>query len=571
MAKSTPIWFGIPEWYGIQQQVDGTLLPVTSAYDARNMETGDGNLSVAKGYTKHKNVALPGSNIMLRLIIAKGTNKIYAVTVSTIYHWDEDNSTWAVLQSGGSNFSFGDSPLATRQVDVLQTRIGTRDVILVCTGERQILKIYTDDDTCEWFGAGLYSYEGKVASYDAQNMVVTLNDVLTDEQRRRCLTYGITIGGYYYDVYEVNTDENDPPTTTLVTLTAALLHTPEQDEDVTIRGGGSEAQVAYAELYSNRLFAAGDPDAPYRLYWSAVPGDGRTIEDWLSVEGSADASGGYVEVGDASSDNIIGLTALSNQLIIWKRYSVWRLFGDRPSTYTLERVDNESDLMSNAGVVTKYDAPYLLMPNGIYTYNSVSVVPVDNGIKYLRRFFEEKQPDVSNSRSAYWNNRLYMTCKVNPSSSYEDTIIVYDIARNSYMIRDGFQIVDMASAGSDLFVLTDSRYMCRFESGTSYDGTPISAYWLTQPTDFGRKMNRHQAMAIYSHIVGENPVKVTVYGDYLDHTKDVTPLVARAGYTTMRFQTDQQYFVQFKFENITGGAFSICGGVNVYVLSELKE
>jgi hypothetical protein len=88
MAKSTPIWFSIPEWYGIQQQVDGTLLPVTSAYDARNMETGDGNLSVAKGYTKHKNVALPGSDIMLRLIIAKGTNKIYAVTVSTIYHWD---------------------------------------------------------------------------------------------------------------------------------------------------------------------------------------------------------------------------------------------------------------------------------------------------------------------------------------------------------------------------------------------------------------------------------------------------------------------------------------------------
>ena len=350
-----------------------------------------------------------------------------------------------------------------------------------------------------------------------------------------------------------------------------MLFRSEQGEDVTIRGGGSEAQVAYAELYSNRLFAAGDHDAPYRLYWSAVPGDGRTIEDWLSVEGSADASGGYVEVGDASSDNIIGLTALSNQLIIWKRYSVWRLFGDRPSTYTLERVDNESDLMSNAGVVTKYDAPYLLMPNGIYTYNSVSVVPVDNGIKYLRRFFEEKQPDVSNSRSAYWNNRLYMTCKVNPSSSYEDTIIVYDIARNSYMIRDGFQIVDMASAGSDLFVLTDSRYMCRFESGTSYDGTPISAYWLTQPTDFGRKMNRHQAMAIYSHIVGENPVKVTVYGDYLDHTKNVTPLVARAGYTTMRFQTDQQYFIQFKFENITGGAFSICGGVNIYVLSELKE
>ncbi len=61
------------------------------------------------------------------------------------------------------------------------------------------------------------------------------------------------------------------------------------------------------------------PSATFRLYWSAVPGDGRTIEDWLSVDGSEDASGGYVEVGDGSADPIIGLTALSNQLLIWKR------------------------------------------------------------------------------------------------------------------------------------------------------------------------------------------------------------------------------------------------------------
>jgi hypothetical protein len=82
-------------------------------------------------------------------------------------------------------------------------------------------------------------------------------------------------------------------------------------------------------------------------------------------------------------------------------------------------------------------------------------------------------------------------------------------------------------------------------------------------------MNVHQAQAIYSHITGDS-VKVTVYGDYLDHAKNVTPLTARAGYTTVRFQTDQQYFIQFKFENINGGAFTLNGGVNIYVLSELK-
>lgn len=554
MASRPGQWYSVPEWYGIQQQVDGTLLPITSAYDARNMETGDGNLSVAKGYEKLVTVAVPGDARLLKLIAVRGTTKkFYAVTQEYIYAWNASTPTeWTQV------YAF-DTALTSTQVDALQTRIGDSDVILVATGQSQMVKIYTGTDTASAFGAGLYSYQGTVSSYDPDTMTVTLGSTMSDEAMRRCRIYGITIADVYYDVY-------DTPTSTTVVLTAALVGTPEVGDDVTIRGGGSNEKVAFTELYSNRLFAAGDPDAPYRLYWSAVPGDGRTIEDWLSVDGSYDASGGYVEVGDGSDDSIIGLTALSNQLIIWKRYSVWRLFGDRPSTYTLERVDNESDLMSNSGVIVKYDAPYLLMPNGIYTYNSVSVVPVDNGVKYLRRFFDAG-PDVSNSRSAFWNNRLYMTCKVDAAHDYEDTIIMLDITRNSYMIRDGFQIADLAAIGSDIYVLTPERYVCQFESGTSYDGTPIAAYWLTQPTDFGRKMNRHQAMALYSHITGDS-AKVTVIGDYLSHEKTLMPLTARAGYTTLRFQTDRQYFIQYKFENIDGGVFTFHGGINLYAISE---
>ena len=557
MANRPGQWYSVPEWYGIQQQVDGTLLPITSAYDARNMETGDGNLSVAKGYEKLVGVTVPGDARPLKLIAVRGaTKKFYVVTQAYIYAWNDSNPTeWTQV------YEFP-TELTVSQVDALQTRIGDRDVIIVATGQSQMAKIYTDTDNASAFGAGLYSYEGTVSSYNADTMTVTLpSPGLDDEAVRRARAYGITIADYYYDVYSI--PDNDP---TQVVLTSVMLHTPTAGDTVTVRGGGSSESVAYVELYSNRLFAAGDPNAPYRLYWSAVPGDGRTIEDWLSVDGSYDASGGYVEVGDGSDDSIIGLTALSNQLIIWKRYSVWRLFGDRPSTYTLERVDNESDLMSNAGVIVKYDAPYLLMPNGIYTYNSVSVVPVDNGVKYLRRFFDAG-PDVSNSRAAFWNNRLYMSCKVNANAAYDDTIIMFDITRNSYMIRNGFQIADLTAIGSDIYVLTPERYVCQFESGTSYDGAPIAAYWLTQPTDFGRKMNRHQAMALYSHITG-NGAKVTVIGDYLSHEKTLMPLTARAGYTTLHFQTDRQYFIQYKFENIEGGVFTFHGGINLYAISE---
>lgn len=560
MASRPGIWYSIPEWYGIQQQIDGTLLPVTSAYDARNMETGDGNLSVAKGFTKLIDTpfSIGASNRVKRLIVTKGSNNIYVVTKSYILSWSEADEQWYDI------YHF-DEDITSKQVDVLETRIGMDNVVLIATGSSQMVKIYTETNTADEFGAGLYSYQGTVTAFDPDTAVMTVSPALDSEAKRRAVAYGIIYGdGIYADVYSIN------EAGTQITLEAALVSPPTANDNVTVRGGGSDESVAYTELYSNRLFAAGDPAAPYRLYWSAVPGDGRTIEDWLSVDGSIDASGGYVEVGDGSADPIIGLTALSNQLLIWKRYSVWRLYGDRPSNYTLERIDNSSDIMSNAGVIVKYDAPYLLMPTGIHTYNNVSVVPVDGGVKPLRRFFDAK-PDVSNSRGAFCDNRIYMTCKVATTSQtgYDNAIIVLDLARNSYMIRDGFEVADLAAVGSSIYLVTGNGYVYEFEQGTSYDGQAIPAYWLTQPTDFGRKMNRHQAMALYAHITGD-AAKVTVIGDYLTPSKTLTPLTARAGYTTLRFQTDRQYFIQFKFENISGGAFTFHGGVNIYAISELE-
>ena len=557
MAYKPGQWYSIPEWYGIQQQLDGTLLPITSAYDARNMETGDGNLSVARGFTKHINVVVPGSDKILKLVVSQGSDNYYVVTTGNIYAWG--GSSWSSI------WTFSPA-LTTKQVDALQTRIGSTDTIVIATGASQMVKIDTGANTAANFGAGLYSYEGTVSSFDEATNTITLASAMTEEAKRRALAYGVTYGdGVYAEVNSVSDDLLS------IELYSTLITNPVANDPITIRGGGSDEACAYTELYANRLFAAGDPEAPFRLYWSAVPGDGRTIEDWLSVDGSYDASGGYVEVGDGSADEIIGLTALSNQLLIWKRYSVWRLYGDRPSNFTLERIDKNSDVMSNAGVITKYDAPYLLMPTGIHTYNNVSVVPVDNGSKPLRRFFDAK-PDVSNSRSAYWDNRFYMTCKTETVSvsGYDNAIIVYDVARNSYMIRDGFEIADLTAIGNDIYLINGSRYVYEFENGTTYDGDIISAYWITQPTDFGRKMNRHQAMAMYSHVTG-GPVGITVFGDYLDHSKLLTANTLRSGYTTARFQTDQSYFIAFGFENIDGGAFTLHGGVNIYAISEMKE
>ena len=76
-----PNFYQIQSFTGIEQQADGALLPTTSARDARNCCTWDGNLSVAKGYVHHISAAVPGTGRVLKLIPLRGTSeKFYVVT-----------------------------------------------------------------------------------------------------------------------------------------------------------------------------------------------------------------------------------------------------------------------------------------------------------------------------------------------------------------------------------------------------------------------------------------------------------------------------------------------------------
>lgn len=597
---SSPVWFSIPEFFGIRQDMDSRLLPFGTAYEAVNIETGDGNLSVAKGYTKYITAKIPRGNSEARnvprsLVVAhtnSGTDKIYVVSGRQIYVWDTSvtPNAWKACKVTGTANDFELTTNATDwypvyQIDKLQMSIGTANVVLVCTGKSRIYKIIVEDsatpgnaDTISVFGSGAYYEMGTSSAYSSGTLTITMSAAMTDEAKRRALLYGVYLTNSYYYA-EVDSIPDD----TTIKLKASPGVALNAQFYVRTRGGTSDAKAKYVDRYANRLFAAGDSSAPCRLYWSCVPGDGRTYEDWFMVEGDADASGGYVEVNAEDSDPIIGITALSNQLLIFKRHSVWRLYGDRPSTFTLERVEKNSDMMSNRGVIVRHDAPYFLMPDGVYTYDGVGIVPLDGGTSHLNRFFQGQdgffsnngeRPGISYSTCAFWNNRMYFSFRLGSTQTAETGLVVFDAARGTYMLRYGLLFIDLAVSGSDILML-DSGYVYKFESGNTYDGNPIVAMWRTQWTDFGKKMNVHQVMAMYLQLLNDD-VKISVAGDYPDagDSQHVKKTTERAGYTVARFRTDQSHYFRFSFSNqpvATFTKFSIQGGVNIKALSELKE
>ena len=545
--------YRIQEFFGIQQQTDGTLLPETSAADARNIDTSDGNLSVAKGYVKYIATILPDTERVLKLIVARGaTVKWYVVTAKKIYVWT--SPTWTTVYTFATD-------LTTTQIDYVQTQIGTDDYLIIATGETQMIKVKISTDAAEAFGTGEYSYSGTVSSYNSDTKTVTLSGTLSAEAIRHAPLDGITINGTWHAV--------ESATSTTVVLIDDPDPDPASPNAATIRGGGSNFSCNFCDMYFGRFFSCGDPTNPSRLYWSAVSGDGRTIEDWLSVEGSADASGGYVEIGDNGGDAIIGMTILSDRLMIFKRYSVYYLRGDRPSNYAVERVENFSERMSNASVVVKNNLPYYLTASGIQVYDGTGIVPINEGVRYLNSFFQTINSALQ-SKGVHAQNVFYFSCKVSSTAVYDDTVIVFDIARASYMIRNGFEIADMTVHDGIVYLINGSRYVYQFNSGTDYDGTAIDAYWITQKTDLSAKGVEKQISKVMFR-ADSGRLVLTLYGDGIVRDEIDRPLSDdKGGFVSIPVKFTKSRTIQMKIGNKAGSSFSIEGGIEATFLDETR-
>lgn len=543
--------YQIFEFYGIQQQKDGSLLPSGTAFDARNIDTKDGNLSVAAGYEKHINHAIPNTDRLLKAIPVRGASKFYVVGCEHIYA--SDGGAWTTI------YSFSPT-LQKRSIDFLQTKIGLDEYVLIATGETQILKVNIDTDSVTLFGSGAVIYESTVASYDAQTLTVTLTDSMSEEQQRRAYVDGLYFGDSWAGVSSY--------TSTTLTFAETPYVNPKNGDSAKIRGGGSDAHVGFIDKYYSRLWSAGDPNAQGRLYWSAIAGDGRTIEDWLATEAHEDASGGYVEVGDEDGDPIIGIRALSNQIIIFKRYSTWRLYGDRPSTFTVERISPNAEDMANSSVITLYDQPFFLTKNGLQYYNGSAIVPVDGGAPQLMRFLRTVV-SVKESKGVVENNRMYFSCRTG-AGEYDDSIVQFDILTGSYMVRDGFNIADIAAYDGNVYLLTEKRYLYRFESGMTYDGDSIVAYWQTQPTDLSAKYYKKQIREIIMRADG-TALRIIVTADGQNRIVDRLLWAAdNDGYFREPLAVDQARRFSIRIENEAGSYFSVQGGFDVRFEKEWK-
>ncbi len=452
----------VEEFHGIDQSRDGSLCNEGTSPDARNMDTANGDLSVARGYVRHIPVPIPGSGPVRRLRILKLYNTlIYAAIAEDeegccrLYAYDPEGGEWETI------YQYPDT-VKGRYWDFLQCNIGNYDYLLIACGEHQMVKWDGISGEAALFGSGETAYESTVSAYTASTLTVTLTDGFDEALETRMKRAGLVLGDVANEVESVDRSNKK------VTLKKAPSPAPAVGTVAKVRGGVSIAPVNYLAMHFSRLFAAGDPQNPNRLYYSQISGDGRSIEDWSADAFSPNSGGGFIEIGDSAGDPIMGIIALATQLLIIKRYSIYRLLGDRPSNYTVEKVDAEAERMTHTSVAMHGDIAFYLTPAGLYYFNNITVQPMPDA-RNIRSFLEGLR--VSQTKACQAKDRLYFTCYKGDSEDardYDNHMLVYDIRRRTYMVRDGFDVADITALDGVVYMVNSARCVYRFNEGDDY-------------------------------------------------------------------------------------------------------
>lgn len=456
--------YSLPQFFGMKRGVADNLVGFGYSKEAQNVDVTDGALQSLVGSVSYPSKvlsdaddptsAIPMPSIPGLLWVDDSTAVAYFVGDGVIY---EVSSSSAVAYPAATLTATESHTLeSVAWARVYRTRINGDPVAILLPDSYTVLRPYpTYNPKCpvvidkdlhvRAFGSGLFLTSDEITEVvTGQNSVITgvkIGRAMTEDEVARCKYAGVYIMDSEdeeldYTAAYVSDVQVTGSVTTITFRTSLTAASVSVGDWVKVRGGLSNKPVTVMTEFGGRLFAAGEDtalsDHSNRLYWSCLPGDGRTIEDWSADDASPDTGGGYVDVGD--SFPITALFVAGSQLLIWKGEELWRLYGTTPSQYTLECVFRGNHgtvgLRAHDFVADVNGVPYWANDLGLWYYNGNSPVRVDVDRTFV-------------------------------------TFVKYD--------RDGaFRCADY---GEDLFGALSGIRKCVYQDGSLYILTGVKSFW----------------------------------------------------------------------------------------------
>jgi hypothetical protein len=258
----------------------------------------------------------------------------------------------------------------------------------------------------------------------------------------------------------------------------------------------------YIKLLKNRLFLAGDPLNPNRLYFS----DLGNPSSWPSLN--------FIDVNTNDGDFITGLAVFLDQLIVFKSNSTWALFVDgQPSSWVFRCINPEYGTVSHRSVSVLGNTLMFLGHAGVYALHMTRVQNYMNielmSYKIEPNILALTHPELA--QAATHKNRYWLSCPKDGVTYVYDLILQswtkYDISASSLWEQDGNLYSGSASTG----------LVYQQDTGLDDDGVAINAYYKTKYYDMGipeRQKKLKRIIVFGERYISNSSVTVSIGTDF---------------------------------------------------------
>jgi len=301
--------------------------------------------------------------------------------------------------------------------------------------------------------------------------------------------------------YYLATIEND--TATVYTDNAA--DTALDTDDEAPNDNGIPPRAKYIQSFANRVWYAnvldgltGGSPTPSRVYFSALVAS----ETSPNATGTAPIHGAgpeivpsdfWIDIEADDGDVITGLSVTLDSLIVFKEKSIWRIIGDNPSNFEVQRADADIGCVAPRSIVKVETLIYFLTGGdkpSVAATDGIRVVPIGERVQPTLEADIDKTAISTACAARYRYN--YVLIYKSSTGTENDNGLVYDyikgawatvtnIPANVFSVWDGSSDTGQCFFGSAL-----AGDVFQYDTGTSDNGSDITSVWQSKFYDFGK-------------------------------------------------------------------------------------
>lgn len=279
-------------------------------------------------------------------------------------------------------------------------------------------------------------------------------------------------------------------------------------------GETEEMKFGCIARYAERIWGAGIETDPDKLVYSA-PYD---VFNWEQNNREPDDGAGDIQQPDWDGDGFRALRSFGNQLVCFKKHSIWAITGTSPGAFYMRKQYGHGTIYEDS-IAVYGGSMFFVTDTGMHAYDAISVSPVKHGYidTHLKNFMGG---NVRNSIGCMCAGKYYFTLSNMVS---ESAMLCYDTIEGTI---SEYALAPFAIAAHD-----DQVYMITPDEGkvqlSVLEGTGAAEMeYTTAWTDFGAKHVVKSEFEVYlaaSVYMGDKvKVKLSIETESRKKEKEVT-------------------------------------------------